>query len=44
MVLLKAGVIGVHHHTQPVVEMESPELFAWAALESDPPDLSHPSN
>jgi hypothetical protein len=28
-----AGMTEVHHDTQPLVEMESWELFAWAGLE-----------
>jgi hypothetical protein len=28
-----AGIIGVNHHAQLLVEMESQELFAWVGLE-----------
>jgi hypothetical protein len=37
------GMTGVYHHAQPLVEMGSCELFAWLALNCDPPDLHLPS-
>jgi hypothetical protein len=33
VLLCMAGMMGTHHCTQPLVEMESQELFTWAGLE-----------